>query len=206
MSRSVPPVSPCTMNRPTTLPDPALTPALAIYKDARYNDSLYIGPGAWRNGAARPASKRTRRCEMSRCRRIDRSGHRPAAEPWRVADAPGCGMRDVAPQTKRSRLASRLSPGRLTPLLLAAGTILAGCGSGAPGQGACPAGQPAVRDSAGLAIVENGGLDVPFGVVPVHVADLIPPDSALTAVPWGVAVDPAAGRIYLADAMGARVA
>ncbi|HLU25603.1 MAG TPA: 6-bladed beta-propeller [Longimicrobiales bacterium] len=115
-------------------------------------------------------------------------------------------MRDVAPQTKRSRLASRLSTGRLTPLLLAAGTILAGCGSGAPGQGAGPAGQPEVRDSAGLAIVENGGLDVPFGVVPVHVADLIPPDSALTAVPWGVAVDPAAGRIYLADAMGARVA
>lgn len=127
-------------------------------------------------------------------------------EPWPVANGAGAGRRDVAYRTPGSRRpAARLSTGRCTPLLLATAIVLSGCGSGAPGRGDGPAGRPEVRDSAGLAIVENGGVDVPFGAVPVHVADLVPPDSALTVVPWGVAADPAAGRIYLADAMGARV-
>jgi formylglycine-generating enzyme required for sulfatase activity len=63
-----------------------------------------------------------------------------------------------------------------------------------------------VRDSAGVSIVENRGDDEPLGAVAVRIRDLVPPDSALTAVPWGVAADPMTGRIYVADWTGTRVA
>ena len=62
------------------------------------------------------------------------------------------------------------------------------------------------RDSAGVAIVDNAAPDAPFAGGAVHIADFMTPDSALTALPWGVATDPAAGRVYVADATGARVA
>ena len=62
------------------------------------------------------------------------------------------------------------------------------------------------RDSAGVAVVDNGAPDAPFAGGAVHIADLMTPDSALTALPWGVAADPTAGRIYVADMTGARVA
>lgn len=63
-----------------------------------------------------------------------------------------------------------------------------------------------VRDSAGAAIFELHGADRTL----VHdlrpLTDLIPPDSALSPVPWGIAADPASGRIYIADRGGARIA
>ena len=62
-----------------------------------------------------------------------------------------------------------------------------------------------VRDSAGVTIIENHGPDDPLRIRAVRTADLIPPDSALTAVPWGVAADPMKDRIYVADWTGQRV-
>ena len=62
-----------------------------------------------------------------------------------------------------------------------------------------------VRDSAGVTIVENHGPDESLGIRAVRMVDLIPPDSALTAVPWGVAADPMKGRIYVADWTGQRI-
>ena len=62
-----------------------------------------------------------------------------------------------------------------------------------------------VRDSAGVTVTENFGPEEPLGIRAVRMVDLIPPDSALTAVPWGVAADPMAGRIYVADWTGQRV-
>ena len=61
------------------------------------------------------------------------------------------------------------------------------------------------RDSAGVTIIENHGADEMLDVRAVRMVDLIPPDSALTAVPWGVAADPMTGRIYVADWTGQRV-
>ncbi len=77
---------------------------------------------------------------------------------------------------------------------------VAACGDGAEGPAA------AVRDSAGVRIVESTGEDRPLGTEAVRVAELAPPDSALTAAPWGIAADPAAGRVYVADRTGHRVA
>ncbi|MDE2878103.1 SUMF1/EgtB/PvdO family nonheme iron enzyme [Candidatus Palauibacter soopunensis] len=62
------------------------------------------------------------------------------------------------------------------------------------------------RDSAGVAISDNESDDAPFAGGAVHLADLMTPDSALTALPWGVVADPGAQRVYVADATGARVA
>lgn len=61
------------------------------------------------------------------------------------------------------------------------------------------------RDSAGVTIIENRGPDEMLGIRAVRTVDLVPPDSALTAVPWGVAADPMTGRIYVADWTGQRV-
>ncbi len=63
-----------------------------------------------------------------------------------------------------------------------------------------------VRDSAGVTVVDNIGPEELLGIRAERMIDLIPPDSALTAVPWGVAADPTSGRIYLADWTGQRVA
>ncbi|MDE2761645.1 MAG: SUMF1/EgtB/PvdO family nonheme iron enzyme [Gemmatimonadota bacterium] len=62
------------------------------------------------------------------------------------------------------------------------------------------------RDSAGVAIVDNPGQDRTRPGQPVLLADLATPDDALTPVPWGVAADEAAGRVYVADAAANRVA
>ena len=88
--------------------------------------------------------------------------------------------------------------------LVAAGFVLAtgACGR-QPQEGV---GEPTRRDSAGVAIVDNEAADAPFPGGAVHIADLMTPDSALTALPWGVAADPATGRVYVADMTGARVA
>jgi len=61
------------------------------------------------------------------------------------------------------------------------------------------------RDSAGVTIIENHGPDEMLGIRAVRTVDLVPPDSALTAVPWGVAADPVTDRIYVADWTGQRV-
>ena len=90
------------------------------------------------------------------------------------------------------------------PTLIAAGLVL---GTGACGTGSEEGSAGAsLRDSAGVAIVDNEASDVPFEGGAVHLADLMTPDSSLTALPWGVVADPAAERVYVADATGARVA
>ena len=87
-------------------------------------------------------------------------------------------------------------------LAIALAALVASCGGGDSRRTV----NVEVRDSAGVVIVENGGVDRPLGSLAAHIADLVPPDSTLTAVPWGVAADPASGRIYAADWTGARVA
>ncbi|MFW6201102.1 MAG: 6-bladed beta-propeller [Gemmatimonadota bacterium] len=84
----------------------------------------------------------------------------------------------------------------------AAAVVLAGCGGGSS-----PASSPVVSDSAGVRIVENAAPDRPLDDgTSVRIADLVTPDGALTAVPWGVAADPATGRVYVLDRTGHRVA
>ena len=63
----------------------------------------------------------------------------------------------------------------------------------------------AVYDSAGVTIIENPGLDRRLGIEVTRLADLIPPDSALTVVAQGVTVDEVTGRIFLADRPNDRV-
>ena len=48
--------------------------------------------------------------------------------------------------------------------------------------------------------------DRPLPATVTRVADLIPPDGALSAVPWGIATDPSSGRVFIADWTGTRVA
>ena len=66
-------------------------------------------------------------------------------------------------------------------------------------------GTSVVYDSAGLTIVENPEPDRPLDVEVTPIADLIPPDSALTVVSWGVTADEATGRIYVTDQPNDRV-
>ena len=66
-------------------------------------------------------------------------------------------------------------------------------------------GTSVVYDSAGVTIIENPEPDRPLGVEVTPIADLIPPDSALTVVSWGVTTDEATGRIYVADRPNDRV-
>jgi hypothetical protein len=73
------------------------------------------------------------------------------------------------------------------------------------GTGERDLGTSAVYDSAGVTIIENPGPDRPLGVQVTPLADLIPPDSALTVVAWGVAADEATGRIYVADRPNDRI-
>ncbi len=64
----------------------------------------------------------------------------------------------------------------------------------------------ATRDSAGVTITENAASERPLQLTASRISVLIPPDSALSAVPWGVAADPASGQVYVADWRGTRVA
>ena len=66
-------------------------------------------------------------------------------------------------------------------------------------------GTSAVYDSAGVTIIDNPGPDQPLGVTVTPMADLIPPDSALTVVSHGVTVDGVTGRIFVADRPNDRV-
>lgn len=61
-------------------------------------------------------------------------------------------------------------------------------------------------DSAGVRIVQNGGPDRFLDMTAVKVAELQSPDSALTAVPWGVVADSNRGQLYTLDWTGQRVA
>lgn len=54
-------------------------------------------------------------------------------------------------------------------------------------------------------IIENPGPDLPLAVQITPLADLIPPDSALTVVPWGVTADQVTGRTYVADRPNDRI-
>lgn len=82
-------------------------------------------------------------------------------------------------------------------------TLLAGC---ADGEADGDADQAIVRDSAGVAVVENQGPDRPLAATPVKLADLTTPDGALTPVPWGVAAAPSGDRLYVLDRTGQRIA
>lgn len=66
-------------------------------------------------------------------------------------------------------------------------------------------GTSAVYDSAGVTVAENPEPDRPLGVEVTPIADLIPPDSALTVAPWGVTTDERTGRIYVTDRPNDRV-
>ena len=93
----------------------------------------------------------------------------------------------------------------MRPRVLVGMGLALGIGSCAP-ESEEGVGSVARRDSAGVAIFDNEAADAPFEGGAVHIADLMTPDSSLTALPWGVAADPAAGRVYVADMTGARVA
>lgn len=60
-------------------------------------------------------------------------------------------------------------------------------------------GAGATRDSAGVVLIEIGATDRRMGMEATRLSELTPPDSALTAVPWGVAADPVRGQIYAID-------
>jgi hypothetical protein len=90
-------------------------------------------------------------------------------------------------------------------LMLAAPAVIAVLAAAcAPDAGSRP--RAVMSDSAGITIAESPGDDEPLPVTAVWIADLVPPDSALTAVPWGVVADPSTGRIFVADWTGTRVA
>ncbi len=73
--------------------------------------------------------------------------------------------------------------------------VFAGCESGNEAVRSAPL----ITDSAGIRVVVSRGPDRPFGATPRLAAALVPPDSALTPLPWGIAADPLGGRIYVAD-------
>jgi sugar lactone lactonase YvrE len=86
----------------------------------------------------------------------------------------------------------------LACLLLPLAGLLAGCGESDDGTFV-------VTDSAEVRLASNLSPDRPYPATPVRLTSLQPPDSALMAMPWGVVVDPASGRIFVADGAGARV-
>jgi hypothetical protein len=74
---------------------------------------------------------------------------------------------------------------------------------------ACTPSEPPLTtesDSAGVSIVQNGGPDRSMDMTAVEVAEFQSPDSALTAVPWGVVADSNTGQLYVLDWTGQRVA
>jgi formylglycine-generating enzyme required for sulfatase activity len=97
-------------------------------------------------------------------------------------------------------VSGRSAAGTVLPVVL----FLGGCG--ADGSEGARAGEAAVvRDSAGVTVVETRGPDRPLSLTATPLATLVPPDSALTAVPWGIAADPVSGLIHVADWTGARI-
>jgi sugar lactone lactonase YvrE len=62
-----------------------------------------------------------------------------------------------------------------------------------------------VTDSAGVRVVLDAAPDRPAPWTVVRVRDLMPPDSALVPVPWGVVAAPDADRIWAIDWVGDRV-
>lgn len=106
----------------------------------------------------------------------------------------------VSPAQRAIRTGPRV--GRLRAVLVAwVGVGMAGCADagGPEGTGA------EVRDSAGVRVVANSGVDRPAGFELRKVADLVSPDSALTSVPWGITADPEQRQVYAADRFGSRV-
>lgn len=90
------------------------------------------------------------------------------------------------------------------PRMLIAVVLLgpvAGCG----GEREAPSAHASISDSAGVRVVGNPGQDRRHGRSPVELSRLVPPDSALVAMPWGVDADPEAGRIYALDRSSPRV-
>lgn len=67
------------------------------------------------------------------------------------------------------------------------------------------AGETIFRDSAGVRIAEHQGGDRRLQIVSRTISSLMTPDSALTAVPWGVVTHQMAGLIFVADWTGQRV-
>lgn len=98
----------------------------------------------------------------------------------------------------RRRLAERSGSAATAWLLVAVVGFTAACGEADDGRFV-------VTDSAGITLAENVGPDRPFPATPVRLATLQAPDSALTAMPWGVAADPSTGRIFVADGTSERV-
>jgi formylglycine-generating enzyme required for sulfatase activity len=96
------------------------------------------------------------------------------------------------------------SPRRGVALVMLA-LLLAGCGSEVAETGRDAGAGVVVRDSAGVRVVESPDADRALPLVATRLAALAPPDSALTAVPWGVAADPVRGLVHVADWTGARV-
>ena len=103
----------------------------------------------------------------------------------------------TSPHTRLERSSSPAWMKRSVALVLVA---LASCG---PDER--DVGTSAVYDSAGVTIIDNPGPDQPLGVTVTPMADLIPPDSALTVVSHGVTVDDVTGRIFVADRPNDRV-
>ena len=87
---------------------------------------------------------------------------------------------------------------------LAAVALIAPLGVCSPAgdHGTAPA---TVRDSLGVVIVESTGRDRPLEETPVRFGVLTHPDRTLDFVPWGIAADPIAGFIYVADQSEATV-
>ena len=105
-----------------------------------------------------------------------------------------CGTLLLRPQERSSSAASAL---------IAVALAVVAAASCATGER--EVGTSVVYDSAGVTIIENPEPDRPLNVEVTPVADLIPPDSALTVVPPGVTTDEATGRIYVADRPNDRV-
>lgn len=91
---------------------------------------------------------------------------------------------------------------RAWAVLLAAGwPVAAACGSGTTDEAT-----GAVRDSAGVRIVADGGEDRPYVGGLERIVDLEGPDGGpVVAPPWAVAVDPSAGRLFVAEWSGTSV-
>jgi 6-bladed beta-propeller len=87
------------------------------------------------------------------------------------------------------------------PYLLSLGLLGTACAGGQAEGGV----DVVARDSAGVRIVDNRSADRPAELALTWKADLVPPDSALTPVPWAVEADPEAGRLYVADWTAPRV-